>query len=365
MRVISAVLLPGPARHTRYPDRGVPQRVGARGRSGTGCATNGGWIDSVVERVVPPRAVTGSLGGAGCCHNGPVRPVVQGTRWSRKTVSVRADARGGRRRPGHPSPRRSRRCRSGRPWRRARRRRRRRPPAGSPRPRRRRREAMTGTVTAARTSRIRSRSKPACVPSASIALSRISPAPELGAAGGPGDRVEPGRLAAAVGGDLEARVGARRRDGRRPTARAPGCRTGRRSRPTSSGRWIAAVLTATLSAPARSSRSTSSTAADSPADGQRDEHLLGRARDDLDASSRGPRGRPRCRGRSARRRPRRRTAGPARPGRRRRGGSRKFTPFTTRPASTSRHGITRTARLTRARRPGSASSASSSVNRPS
>ena len=37
--------------------------------------------------------------------------------------------------------------------------------------------AMTGTLTAARTARISSRSKPAVVPSASIEFSRISPAP--------------------------------------------------------------------------------------------------------------------------------------------------------------------------------------------
>ena len=37
--------------------------------------------------------------------------------------------------------------------------------------------AITGTVTAARTARISSRSKPVVVPSASIEFSRISPAP--------------------------------------------------------------------------------------------------------------------------------------------------------------------------------------------
>ena len=58
------------------------------------------------------------------------------------------------------------------------------------------------------------------------------------------------------------RSGARRRravGARRPRARAPGRRSGRRSRRSAPGRAIAAVFTPTLSAPARSSRSTSST----------------------------------------------------------------------------------------------------------
>ena len=87
-------------------------------------------------------------------------------------------------------------------------------------------------------------------------------------------------LPAAVRGHLEA---ARRRPSpaapaaRRPTAPAPGCRTARAISAISSGRAMAAVLTPTLSAPARSSASTSATAAHAAADGQRDEHLLGGA----------------------------------------------------------------------------------------
>ena len=104
---------------------------------------------------------------------------------------------------------------------------------------------------------------------------------ELGGPGRPLDGVEAGGLAAAVGGDLEAGrpcPGARRASTESTSTWLP-----KRSAisATSSGRWMAAVLTATLSAPARSSRSTSSTEDDSPADGERDEHLLGGARDDL------------------------------------------------------------------------------------
>src|SRR3954447_6876500 len=80
--------------------------------------------------------------------------------------------------------------------------------------------AMTGTVTSRRTDRISSVSHPARVPSASIELSRISPAAfqgvrqgrpgaEFGGAHPPLDGVETGAPPPAVGGDLEAGVGDR------------------------------------------------------------------------------------------------------------------------------------------------------------
>ena len=87
---------------------------------------------------------------------------------------------------------------------------------------------------------------------------------ELGGARRPLDGVEAGGLAAAVGGHLEAGVGARRRGGRRRESTSTWLPNRSAISATSSGRWIAAVLTATLSAPARSSRSTSSTEATPP-----------------------------------------------------------------------------------------------------
>ena len=126
----------------------------------------------------------------------------------------------------------------------------------------------------------RGRSRPV-VPSASIALSRISPAPSSAAAARPTRRRRGRRLCGRRAWSPRSResVPAARRASTESTSTWLPNRSAISA--TSSGRWIAAVLTATLSAPARSSRSTSSTAADSPADGQRDEHLLGGARDDL------------------------------------------------------------------------------------
>ena len=75
----------------------------------------------------------------------------------------------------------------------------------------------------------------------------------------PRQRVEAGRRAAAVGEDLEARrrrAGAARVDG---DDHALGAELRRRSRRSSSGRATAAVLSDTLSAPARSRRRASST----------------------------------------------------------------------------------------------------------
>ena len=65
-----------------------------------------------------------------------------------------------------------------------------------------------GRAHRARASRGRS---PSCVPSASIELSRISPAPSAARLGGPGHRVDAGAAAAAVGGDLVAGGGRHRR----------------------------------------------------------------------------------------------------------------------------------------------------------
>ena len=69
---------------------------------------------------------------------------------------------------------------------------------------------------------------------------------------------------------------------RRSRTRRTGRRTRWRSRRSARAAATAAVLTLTLSAPARSIRRASSTRADAAADGERDEHLLGRAVDDVD-----------------------------------------------------------------------------------
>ena len=129
--------------------------------------------------------------------------------------------------------------------------------------------AMTGTVTAARTARISSRSKPAVVPSASIEFSRISPAPSCTprraqptasipvpvrppcvVTSKPLD--SPGDAPPAPPQDPSAR--------RASTDSTTHCDPNRcAASDSSSGRAIAAVLSETLSAPARSSRSTSAT----------------------------------------------------------------------------------------------------------
>ena len=137
--------------------------------------------------------------------------------------------------------------------------------------------ATTGTSTTARTAAISSRSKPALVPSASIELSRISPAPSSRTAPPtPPRRARP--PAPAVRRHLEA---ARAASGAAPRvdrqhqhlrAEPPGDLADQLRAARS-----AAVLTPTLSAPARSSRSTSSDRAHAAADRERDEHLLGGA----------------------------------------------------------------------------------------
>jgi hypothetical protein len=125
--------------------------------------------------------------------------------------------------------------------------------------------AMTGTVTAARTSRISSRSKPASVPSASIEFSRISPAPSSVArraqstASMPVPRrppwvvtSKPLGVAAGLAGSGPGRT--RRASTDSTTHWEPNCRAASASSP---GRAMAAVLSDTLSAPARSRASTS------------------------------------------------------------------------------------------------------------
>ena len=65
-------------------------------------------------------------------------------------------------------------------------------------------EAITGTVTASATARVSAMSKPYLVPSRSIEVSRISPAPSATTSLRIGDGVKPGRLAAAMGENLPA-----------------------------------------------------------------------------------------------------------------------------------------------------------------
>ncbi len=117
--------------------------------------------------------------------------------------------------------------------------------------------AITGTVTTARTARISSRSKPAVVPSASIEFSRISPAPSSVArrAQSTASRPVPVRPPCVVTSKPLGGPGARRASTDSTTHCDPNRRAASAS---SSGRAIAAVFSETLSAPARSSRSTSS-----------------------------------------------------------------------------------------------------------
>src|SRR4051812_34975049 len=110
--------------------------------------------------------------------------------------------------------------------------------------------AMSGTSTAARTSLISSRSKPAFVPSASIEFSRISPTPSSWprAAHSTASIPVPVRPPCVVTSKPDA-VSARRASTDRTMHWAPKrCEHS----PSSSGRRIAAVLMLTLSAPARS-----------------------------------------------------------------------------------------------------------------
>jgi hypothetical protein len=120
--------------------------------------------------------------------------------------------------------------------------------------------AMTGTVTAARTARISSRSNPALVPSASMELSSISPTPSSTAraaqatASMPVPRLPPCVVTSNPLGVPPWPAGTRRAS----TDSTTHCEPNRcAASASSSGRATAAVFSDTLSAPARSSRSTS------------------------------------------------------------------------------------------------------------
>ena len=65
-------------------------------------------------------------------------------------------------------------------------------------------EAITGTGTASAIARVSAMSKPGLVPSRSIEVSRISPAPSADHLARIGDRIEAGRIAPAMGEDLPA-----------------------------------------------------------------------------------------------------------------------------------------------------------------
>ena len=174
----------------------------------------------VTAAVLMPENLRDRARGRRCAG---VRPLLQ------RSDGADVDA-GGR----HLRPWPRRRCarRSGRSTPRARRRRRR-PPTPStrcssvPTPP----LAITGTSTASAIARVSSRSKPSRVPSRSIDVSRISPAPEPHGLAGPLDGVDARRRATAVEVDLPAvgRIGA---DGawRRSHTRRTARRTRRRSR---------------------------------------------------------------------------------------------------------------------------------------
>ena len=270
-------------------ERGVPPTEGADAPLWNAVCHQRRCRCAVVERVFHNGRSRAPVGGTGCCttvwsgpwlgaHRVPERPSAPGP-----THRVTGAGQGvldlADRRP----------CRSGRRSRPARRRRRPRPPAGSAPRRRRRRRRSPGP------------SPPRGPPDqleveavlGAVGVHRVEQdlaGAELGRRGPPTRprRARPRRPPCVV--TSKPGVGARPHR-RASTDSTSTCgRTGRRSRPTSSGRAIAAVLTATLSAPARSSRSTSSTVRDSPADGQRDEHLLGGAATRSPWSSPGPRG---------------------------------------------------------------------------
>jgi hypothetical protein len=118
--------------------------------------------------------------------------------------------------------------------------------------------AITGTVTTARTARISSRSKPTVVPSASIEFSKISPAPSCTArwAQSTASIPVPVRPPWVVTSKPLGGPAARRAS----TDSTTHCDPNRwAASPSNSGRATAAVLSETLSAPARSRRSTSAT----------------------------------------------------------------------------------------------------------
>ena len=119
---------------------------------------------------------------------------------------------------------------------------------------------MTGTLTAARTRAISSVSKPAVVPSASIELSRISPAPRSVArrAHSTASRPAPWRPPWVVTSKPLGVGGLPSLTRRASTDRTTHCEPNwRAASASSSGRATAAVFSPTLSAPARSRASTS------------------------------------------------------------------------------------------------------------
>ena len=120
-----------------------------------------------------------------------------------------------------------------------------------------RRRRSPGSPTASVIAAVSSRSNPAFVPSRSIDVRRISPAPSASARWAHSTASMPGRRAPAVG--ERPRGGRRRPSGRRWRPRALRAELRRRSRVMSSGRSTAAVFTDTLSAPTRSRRRASST----------------------------------------------------------------------------------------------------------
>ena len=211
-------------------------------------------------------------------------------------------------------------------------------------PRRRRREAITGIGRPrGGPARISSRSKPSWVPSASIALSRISPAPSSAAraahsiASRPAD-LRPPWVVTSKPESVPARPAGVDGEHQHLVAEPVGD-LGDQLGPADRGGVDGDLVGAGAQQPVDVLD-----AADSPADGQRDEDLLGGAARRSPSWWRGPRGRRRCRGRSARRRPRRRRAAASSTGSPASRRSWKLMPLTTRPASTSRHGMTRTAR---------------------
>src|SRR6202042_2774406 len=122
--------------------------------------------------------------------------------------------------------------------------------------------AITGTSTTSRTASISSRSNPPRVPSASIEFSRISPAPSSAArrAQSTASRPVPRRPPCVVTSNPLFPPTAASGPRRASTDTTTHCAPNRSATSLSnSGRAIAAMFSDTLSAPARSSRSTSST----------------------------------------------------------------------------------------------------------
>ena len=160
-----------------------------------------------------------------------------------------------------------------------------RPPPGSGRAHRRRRRRSAAPRPRRGSAASISRSKPSLVPSASIEVSRISPAPDASASSAhctasiPVPRRPPWVVTSKPDGQL--------RPSRRPTRRASiaittHCEPNRlAASDRNSGRATAAELIDTLSAPARSSASMSSVRPDAAADRQRNEHLFRGAADHL------------------------------------------------------------------------------------